>query len=285
MLATITDRITQITGINLSDPHLQAIGGGSINQSFCLSEHSGHKFFVKTNQAVRVGMFESEAIALEQIAQTHTIRVPQPICWGVAADSAYLVLEWLQFSDRPNWQKLGQQLAALHRITNPQFGWQRSNTIGSTPQPNPWTTAWLDFWLEQRLHHQLRLAQRRGFNTPVTFDQLSQVIPQFFRTYSPQPALVHGDLWSGNVAFTDEPVIFDPAIYFGDREVDIAMTELFGGFNPKFYASYNQAYPLDLGYGDRRLIYNLYHILNHFNLFGGSYSLSAQRMIRQIMMA
>lgn len=284
MLEAIATHIQAVTNIKLHDLQIRSISGGSINQAYALSDRYS-QYFLKTNQASRVEMFMAEAIALTQIAQTQTIRVPQPICWGITDHVSYLVLEWLELSDRPNWQKLGQQLGALHHITNAQFGWERSNTIGSTRQINPWTDSWIEFWLEHRLLYQLRLAQKRGFTSPVSSDQLSQAVAKFFT--KPIPALVHGDLWSGNVGFDQwgNPVIFDPALYFGDREVDIAMTELFGGFGAEFYASYNQAYPLDPGYGDRRPIYNLYHILNHFNLFGGSYGLTAQRMIKQIMMA
>jgi fructosamine-3-kinase len=164
------------------------------------------------------------------------------------------------------------------------FGWDINNTIGSTVQINNWTANWAEFWAEHRIGYQLKLARRRGGHFPQG-ERLLKVIPELLAGYEPQPSLVHGDLWGGNAGVTSagEPVIFDPAAYFGDREVDIAMTELFGGFPAEFYRGYNQVGPLDLGYEKRKTLYNLYHILNHFNLFGGSYASQANQMINRIL--
>jgi fructosamine-3-kinase len=218
---------------------------------------------------------------------TKTIRVPTPICYGVVGEQAYLVLEWLQLGQGTSaaWEAMGQQLAALHQVkVADAFGWERHNTIGSTPQINTWTANWVDFWVNQRLGYQLQLAQRRGGQFPKQ-DQFLNLIPGLLTGHTPQPSLVHGDLWSGNAAVTQtgEPVIFDPATYVGDREVDLAMTELFGGFPAAFYRGYNQAFPLDEGYQQRKPLYNLYHVLNHFNLFGGSYESQANRIIMQLL--
>jgi fructosamine-3-kinase len=283
MWAEIAEHISKATNEKFSVEHRQPLGGGSINQTVCLIDRN-RKFFVKTNAAARVAMFEAEAIALQQMFETQTIRVPQPICWGVAASSAYIAMEWIEFGDRQNWDLLAERLAAMHRITSTQgFGWQKQNTIGSTPQINTWTLEWIEFWLEHRLGYQLHLAKRRGFSSRISEQQLFEIVPQLFKNYQPQPAMVHGDLWSGNFAFSNgEPVIFDPALYFGDREVDLAMTELFGGFSPQFYQAYDRAFPLDVGYKQRKTLYNLYHILNHFNLFGGGYGQQADRMMEQI---
>ena len=179
---------------------------------------------------------------------------------------------------------MGEQLAELHRISNPRFGWQQQNTIGSTPQINTWSEDWVDFFTQHRLGYQWQLARRRGFRSSTSIEQFFAVVPSFFRDYQPQPSMVHGDLWSGNAGFSiqGEPIIYDPALYFGDREVDIAMTELFGGFPSEFYAAYNRAFPLDSGYNQRKTLYNLYHILNHYNLFGGSYGSQANRMIAEL---
>jgi fructosamine-3-kinase len=180
---------------------------------------------------------------------------------------------------------MGQQLAALHQTkVGDTFGWERQNTIGSTPQINTWTADWTEFWVKHRLGYQLQLAQQRGGHFPKQ-DQLLNLIPDLLAGHTPQPSLVHGDLWSGNAAVTQtgEPVIFDPATYVGDREVDLAMTELFGGFPAAFYQGYNQVFPLDEGYQQRKPLYNLYHVLNHFNLFGGSYESQANRMIMQLL--
>jgi fructosamine-3-kinase len=164
------------------------------------------------------------------------------------------------------------------------FGWDINNTIGSTVQINNWTANWAEFWAKHRIGYQLKLARRRGGHFPQG-ERLLEVIPELLAGHEPQPSLVHGDLWGGNAGVTSagEPVIFDPAAYFGDREVDIAMTELFGGFSAQFYRGYNQVWPLEGGYDQRKTLYNLYHILNHFNLFGGSYESQANQMINRIL--
>jgi fructosamine-3-kinase len=166
---------------------------------------------------------------------------------------------------------------------NQRFGWERNNTIGSTPQINTWSENWADFFAEHRIGYQLKLAQRRSGHFPDTTKVVTKV-RDLLVNRKPQPALVHGDLWSGNAAILDsgEPVIFDPATYYGDREVDLAMTELFGGFPTVFYQGYTEISSLAEGYQQRKILYNLYHILNHFNLFGGSYAAQANQMINQL---
>jgi fructosamine-3-kinase len=218
---------------------------------------------------------------------TDTIRVPTPICYRTEGSNGYLVLEWIDLGrgSSQSWEEMGRQLAAMHKATSSSgFGWQRSNTIGSTPQINSWTTDWTEFWIEHRIGFQLNLAKRRGGRFPQE-ERLLAAIPKLLANHKPQPSLVHGDLWSGNAAISQskEPVIFDPATYYGDREVDIAMTELFGGFPSEFYQGYNQTWALDSDYKQRKTLYNLYHILNHFNLFGGGYESQANRMIEQIL--
>ncbi|WP_019500325.1 fructosamine kinase family protein [Pseudanabaena sp. PCC 6802] len=287
MWTEITKHISQSTGRQFGsdrDFDRQSVSGGSINQAYLIRDRY-QQYFVKVNTASKVAMFEAEAIALRQMYTTQTIRVPQPICWGAAERSAYIVMEWLELGGAGNWELMGQNLAALHRITSPDgFGWQQANTIGSTPQINTWTRNWVEFLTQHRLGYQLQLARKRGFNSSVPDRDLFDAIPHLFQDYQPLPSMVHGDLWGGNAAFSRdrEPVIFDPALYFGDREVDIAMTELFGGFPAQFYQAYDRAFPLDSGYKRRKTVYNLYHILNHFNLFGGGYGHQANRAIEQI---
>ncbi len=275
--------ISQATGAKFICDRRQAQSGGCINQATRLSDGQ-RQFFVKTNIANCLDMFTAEAIALKQMYATQTIRVPQPICWGIADDAAYLVLENLDLGCRQDWEAMGRNLAAMHRVTCDRgFGWDRDNVIGSTPQINNWTNSWIDFWMEYRLAFQISLAKRKGWRCNISEQKIYTSSAQFFDNYQPQPSMVHGDLWSGNAAFVDgEPVIFDPALYFGDREVDLAMTELFGGFPSQFYRAYQVAYPLDAGYQQRKTIYNLYHILNHFNLFGGGYGSQVNRMIESI---
>ena len=289
MWTQIEAHISRLTGENFQSQQRRSVGGGCINQASALIGDR-RTYFVKLNQASGVAMFEAEALGLSQMLETQTIRVPKPICWGTASDSAYIVLEWLELGGGASnqfWEEMGRQLAAMHKaipaIGKGGFGWRRNNTIGSTPQINSWTQNWGEFFAEYRIGYQLQLARRRGGNFPQQ-ERLLAAIPKLL-VHQPQPSLVHGDLWGGNAAFTKsgEPVIFDPATYVGDREVDIAMTELFGGFPTDFYRGYNEIYPLDAGYKQRKTLYNLYHILNHFNLFGGGYGSQASRMIEQIL--
>lgn len=285
MWTEIAHRIEKVTEKEFSVNSYSSVSGGCINQGYALKGNTG-TYFVKLNSASQVGMFEAEALGLQQMLATATIRVPKPICWGIA-DSAYIVLEWLELS-RGNinfWHELGRKLAAMHSHKGDRFGWQQNNTIGSTPQINTWTTDWAEFYAQHRLGYQFQLATARGGKFSQQ-QKLLAAIPEIL-THQPQPSLVHGDLWGGNAACTvnGEPVIFDPATYFGDREVDIAMTQLFGGFPDTFYRGYNEVFPLDSGYEKRKTLYNLYHILNHFNLFGASYESQANRMIAHILSA
>jgi fructosamine-3-kinase len=282
----IADRISQVSSTKFQVESRRSVSGGCINQGYAITGNE-LTYFVKINQASQVDMFEAEAFGLKQILATRTIRVPEPICWGIADNSSYLVMEWLEFGRGTTqaWEEMGRKLAAMHQAGgSSQFGWERNNTIGSTPQINTWTENWGDFFAEHRIGYQLQLAKRRGGSFP-DYPQVVEVVKDFLADRMPEPSLVHGDLWSGNAAVleTGEPVILDPATYYGDREVDIAMTELFGGFPAAFYRGYNQVFPLDEGYERRKTLYNLYHILNHFNLFGGGYGSQANRMLGQIL--
>jgi fructosamine-3-kinase len=218
--------------------------------------------------------------------EAQAIRIPKPICTGVSGSSAYIVLEWLDLGRGSSqaWMDMGRNLARMHQYEkSTAFGWERNNTIGSTPQINSWTSNWTEFFTQHRIGYQLELAALNGgrFRNGA---RLLERIPELLAGHEPKPSIVHGDLWSGNAAImqSGEPVIFDPATYWGDREVDLAMTELFGGFPAEFYRGYEALYPTDAGYKRRKTLYNLYHILNHFNLFGGSYESQANRMIDQL---
>jgi fructosamine-3-kinase len=264
-----------------------AAGGGCINQTYRIRGLDHRQFFIKLNAADKHAMFVAEAEGLNTIAATNTIRVPRPISHGIVSGQSYLVLEHLELSSRGNVKLLGEQLAALHRCSAKQFGFAQDNFIGTTPQPNTWTDDWVTFWREQRLGFQLRLAAQNSYGGQLQTlgEKLLDVLPAFFAGYTPPSALLHGDLWSGNHAFLSDgtPTIFDPATYYGDRECDLAMTELFGGYPADFYAAYGAAYPLNAGYATRRDLYNLYHILNHANLFGGSYARQAQQMMQRLL--
>ncbi len=290
MWDTIGNHIQSVTGIPFCVDDRRSVSGGSINEAFHIRDCQRH-YFVKLNQASKIGMFEAEALGLQALAASQGLRVPQVMGCGTADSRSYIILEWLELvgddgGSALGWADLGCQLAHLHRTAAPHsqgFGWDQNNAIGSTPQPNPWVTDWATFFAESRIGYQLQLAQRRG----VSFShspQLLAAIPDRLG-HRPVPSLVHGDLWSGNVGFSagGEPTIFDPAVYWGDREVDIAMTELFGGFPSSFYEGYQAVWPLDAGYKQRKVLYNLYHILNHFNLFGGGYGAQAKQMMAQIL--
>lgn len=282
----IAATISQVTGQPFQVEKHRSVGGGSINQAYAVSS-SDRTYFVKLNQPSKAAMFEAEALGLRQMADTQTIRVPYPLCWGVTDQASYIVLEWLDLGhgNQQSWAAMGQNLAAMHRSTSDRgFGWQQNNTIGETPQINPWTDSWIEFWREHRLGYQFRLANRRGGHFPKQ-DEILAAVPDLLAGHDPQPSLVHGDLWSGNAAVTKqgEPVILDPATYFGDREVDLAMSELFGSFPTSFYQAYDAAFPIAPGYSQRKILYNLYHILNHFNLFGGGYEYQANQMIATLL--
>jgi fructosamine-3-kinase len=286
MWTQIDQQISEAIAQKFEGVDRTSIKGGCINQGYKITNGS-QTFFVKLNRASQFDMFQAEATGLQQLRATGTIFIPKPICWGTASDSAYLVLEWLELGrgSGESWQKMGQELAKLHRVRKPTaFGWERNNTIGATPQINSWTSDWATFFTQHRVGYQLQLAKQKGGNF-LQGDRLLAAIPELLADHQPQPSLVHGDLWSGNAAITQsgEPVIFDPATYWGDREVDIAMTELFGGFPTEFYKGYSQISPLTAGYQQRKTLYNLYHVLNHFNLFGGGYESQANRMIQSLL--
>jgi len=263
------------------------VSGGDINRSERLEGADGSRYFLKLNDARHAAMFAAEAAGLNAIAATQTVRVPRVLAHGVAQGYSYLVLEHLDLHARGNARQLGAQLAALHRCTAERHGFAQDNFIGTTAQPNDWSSNWIDFWRKKRLGFQLRLAARNGYHGALQQlgAKLMDALPAFFAGYTPQPSLLHGDLWGGNHGYLGDgtPVIFDPAAYYGDRECDLAMSELFGGYGPDFYAGYHAAWPLDKGYAERRELYNLYHILNHANLFGGGYARQAEGMMQRLL--
>lgn len=267
----------------------EAISGGYINQAWKVTDNKNKQCFIKTNSCGLEDMFIAEANALQEIAKSGCIRTPHVLAYGCTSKFSYLVLDYVPLRSAINQKKLGKQLAQMHQVTDSanQFGWTQNNYIGSTPQPNNTHGDWTSFWKDERLLYQLKLAKNKGYAIDA-YDaglKLSDSLPLFFTDYRPAPSLLHGDLWGGNCAsdFDNNPVIYDPAVYYGDREADIAMTELFGGFSTDFYNSYNDHYALDSGYKIRKSLYNLYHILNHFNLFGGGYDKQAENMTKQLL--
>ncbi|MDT8283679.1 MAG: fructosamine kinase family protein [Gammaproteobacteria bacterium] len=293
---SIARHIGQVTGDIFLVGHQQNIAGGSINGAFVLTGQNGEKYFVKINKSGQQAMFEAEARGLQEIASTAAIRVPQPVCFGDDQQQSYIVMEYLEMNRQANQSILGEQLAAMHAVTADAFGWAMDNTIGATPQPNAWMGDWLTFWREQRLGYQLRLAASNGYGgeLQVLGERLLVDMPSLLEGREVRPSMLHGDLWGGNVAGLDvtgsgatrgrqgTPVIFDPALYYGDREADLAMTYVFGGFDADFYASYQSVLPLDVGFAVRKTFYNIYHIINHLNLFGGGYHAQAIDMLKRV---
>ncbi len=271
------------------DPALtRPVSGGCINSCWALSG-AGSRWFLKTNTPARVAMFAAEARGLAALSEAGRLRVPAVIGSGCVGPHSYLLLEWipLRTSSRGAESALGAGLARLHRATSTQFGFDSDNFIGSTAQPNGWYASWADFFAQRRLGFQLKLARENGLGARLqeAGEHLLQVLPELLAAHAPQPSLLHGDLWGGNRACDEQgrPVIFDPAVYFGDREADLAMTRLFGGFGSDFYAAYEDEWPLPPGAAGRVDLYNLYHVLNHANLFGGAYRDQALAIMRRLL--
>jgi fructosamine-3-kinase len=282
----IEQLLTEHTGRPFKIIDREVISGGSINTARRVSDGK-QSFFVKINRAPLLHMFEAEAASLVELRNTSTIQVPEPVRYGLSGHECYFLMSWLELSGSPDTRLFAAQMAALHRHTHTQFGFHVDNTIGTTPQLNQWSDDWIDFWRKQRLGYQLKLARQNGFGRRLDGlgTRLLEKIPHFFETYTPLPSLLHGDLWSGNWGATGrgQPVIFDPACYYGDREADLAMMELFGQPGKLFFDAYHESYPMDDGYAVRKKLYNLYHLLNHANMFGGAYATQAANMMESLL--
>jgi fructosamine-3-kinase len=287
-LEGVAAQITLLSGTRCASAPAQRVAGGSINHCYRWPAGGG-SLFVKVAARESRAAFEAEAAGLAALECTRALRVPRVLAVGDTADSAFLALEWLESraADANAERRLGAGLAALHAQTAPRFGWQRDNTIGRTPQRNDWSDDWTEFLREQRLRPQLMLAAHNGLTErhAERGERLLESLPALLAGHRPTPSLLHGDLWGGNWLMTrgGEPVIFDPAIYFGDREADLAMTRLFGGFGAAFYRAYEAVTPPLPGAALRADLYNLYHVLNHTNLFGGAYARQAAAMIERLL--
>ena len=278
--------LTDKTGLEFGQLEATPMPGGDINRAWRLSDGQ-QQFFIKTNSRERLPMFEAEMTGLDIMLRSDSIRVPRAIGCGIVGPQAFLAMEYLDLSGRPDDVLFARQLAAMHQNTQNQFGFAIDNTIGLTPQINNCCDDWISFWQQHRLGYQLSLAKSNGYGDKL-YDagmRLNDQVDYFFVDYEPLASLLHGDLWSGNWAAdeTGNPVIYDPACYYGDHETDLAMMELFGSPGPVFFDTYAEIFPIDPGYAQRRDLYNLYHILNHANLFGGSYVSQAQRMIASLL--
>jgi fructosamine-3-kinase len=277
-------------GLEVSADSVRPVTGGCINSAWRLACADGH-LFVKTNTSSALEMFEAEHDGLEELLAADALRVPRPLATGVTGGCAWIAMEWIETgrSRHGTARDLGFRLARQHRCLAEKFGWARDNTIGSTPQVNGWFSEWVEFYSQRRIRYQLDLAARNSYPGRLleAGERLLQCVGDFFSDYRPEPSLLHGDLWGGNWAADAEgrPFLFDPAVYYGDREADLAMTELFGGFDAEFYAAYRDAWPLDAGYRTRRDLYNLYHVLNHLNLFGSGYLGQSEALLGRLIAA
>ena len=278
----LTAGLADVIGRRLDSPRATPLAGGDINRAYRL-DAGRERFFVKLNRAEREAMFAAERAGLDALRASATIRVPEAYLVGSDGAHSYIVMEFVDLAGRPAPERLAADLAALHACFAERFGFDCDNTIGSTPQPNAWRDDWVGFWREQRLGHQLQLGARNGFDAKLLAAgaRLRERLDDFFTDYRARPALLHGDLWSGNQGAdaAGNPVIYDPACYYGDHEADLAMMELFGQPGERFFAAYRESRPIDPGYARRRDLYNLYHLLNHANLFGGGYQAQALRLI------
>jgi protein-ribulosamine 3-kinase len=271
---------------------MSPVGGGCIHSAARLEGRTGDAhvtLFAKVNEAAKAPLFASEADGLEALREAAVLRLPRVVARGADDEHAWLLLEWLELVplDPASAARLGRALAALHRVTRPRFGWPRDNHIGATPQSNAESGDWHAFFRDRRLHPQLRLAAANRLPSRL-MDRGERLLADcgaFFPGHRPAASLLHGDLWSGNAAALADgtPVVFDPAVYAGDRETDVAMTELFGGFPPDLLSAYREAWPLEDGYRVRRDLYNLYHVLNHANLFAGSYVRQSEEAIGRLL--
>ena len=265
------------------------VTGGSIQATYAVTLGTGDKVFVKAGPPDDMERLRAEARGLNALAETKTVRVPEVLLSGGEGQHYYLVLEHVDLrpGTEPGFERMGRELAALHRATAPAFGFERDNFIGATPQANVQADDWPEFFRTRRLLPQLQRAAR-GACAGQWVDEalrLAESAALFFPGYTPVPSLLHGDLWGGNAGFVDggTPILYDPAVYYGDRETDIAMTELFGGFAPGFHAAYREAWPLDPGYATRRDLYNLYHVINHVNLFGAGHVARAHDLTARLL--
>jgi protein-ribulosamine 3-kinase len=274
-------------GIAIADAKPRVVGGGDISSAWKVPTDR-EPVFLKTGPREFLEIFSAEAEGLQELRSANAVRVPAVLSFGLAGSDAYIALEWLDLGGHDSEAEvlLGRNLALQHRHLGGRFGWHRDNMIGTTPQLNDRDDDWVRFFRERRLLVQLQLAESNGFGGELLQEgaRLARNLDLLFDGYAPAPALLHGDLWGGNwSAVAGEPVIFDPAVYYGDRESDLAMTRLFGGFGSGFYRAYEDEWPLAEGHEKRVALYQLYHVLNHLNMFGASYRPRALGLIRELL--
>ena len=288
---SLSSAIADFYGENVEIAKKTSVSGGDINEAYALRLSNGAKVFMKANRRENLDFFRAEAEGLEAIQSTGVIRTPKILCCGTDADNAFLLLEFVESAGRKAvfFQRFGQRLAAMHQaetdcfVNGGRYGFLQNNYIGAGAQKNEPRDSWISFFRECRLMPQFARADRYFSGTDhARIERLLDRLPELL--IEPEhPSLLHGDLWGGNymIGPDGEAWLIDPAVYVGCNEADLAMTELFGGFPREFYEAYAEANPILPGYEDRRDLYNLYHLLNHLNLFGTGYLPSVQGILRR----
>lgn len=284
---SLTTFLRSALGENVSVEKSSPISGGCIHNAQKISLADGRTFFLKENQKDSASLLATEFEGLRRLEATGVVNVPSPIQWGTEGNSSFLLMEWIEpgSSSSRSSARLGEMLAQLHLAEdNAQFGLEFNNFIGSTPQANKWCNNWAEFFVTWRIKPQIELARNRGYSfSEIKADSFWQKLETLL-SVNPAPSLLHGDLWSGNYLIdqSGQPYLIDPAPYWGHHEAEFGILTMFGGFEPAFFDAYHTLIPQAEGFAERLRIYQLYHYLNHLNLFGGSYLGQCQRLLRAI---
>jgi len=277
----------EVLGKPVKIKQARLVAAGNLNQAIFLSTDE-NQYFLKTNYESQTDIFEKEALALEYLKAHTSIYIPSVYGYGRVNDLNFLLTEWIPSGRQSDdfWEILGQGLAQLHIVTSKNFGLDHNNYIAVLPQINTPKATWAEFFIAHRLEPMLGKAFYDGLIEKNFMDKFRGIYQKFPSIFPNEiPALLHGDLWSGNVieSASGEPVLIDPAIYFGNREVDLAFTKLFGGFEARFYDAYEEAFPLEPGFEERVKVYNLYPLLVHLNLFGKSYLPPIEKTVKHLL--
>ncbi len=283
---SLDEAVERVAGAGVQITGRSSVSGGCIANGARLDLSNGGRLFVKRATTLPGAMFDAEARGLAALRCDDGPRVPRALAVGATGRESFILMEWID-TGRPGpgfHERFGRELARMHRsLSGDRYGFESDNFIGSTEQPNTWSDSWCGFFASQRIGFQARLARDRGRIDSRLSGSIDTIVNRMdsLLVEPDHPALLHGDLWSGNYLCDESgtPVLIDPAVYYGHPEADLAMTELFGGFPPAFYRAYRDETPLQPGYPERRDLYNLYHMLNHLNIFGGSYLGSVRSIV------